>query len=79
MFLKKDGTERRMNCATNMQLIPEKFQIKTINEDGTEIPKRKKSDSAIPVFDTDKGEWRSFVKDNLKEINGQSIEEFEKN
>lgn len=79
MFLKKDGSQRNMKATTNSQLIPEEFQVKTINEDGTPVEKkeRKKSDLVIPVFDVEAGGWRSFAKANIVTVSGKTIEKFE--
>jgi hypothetical protein len=57
-FVKKDGSERVMNCT-----------LKDIPEDKT--PKgsgKKESDDSIAVFDLDKNEWRSFRFDSVKRI-----------
>lgn len=57
-FVKKDGSERVMNCT-----------LKDIPAD--KAPKgsgKKESDDAIAVFDLDKNEWRSFRFDSVKRI-----------
>jgi len=79
MFLKKDGSQRKMKATTNAMLIPKEFQVKRLNEDGTPLEKkeRKVSDLVIPVFDIEAGGWRSFTKENLRTINSITVEEFE--
>lgn len=58
VFTKKDGTQRTMKCTLSEQLIPAEQKPKQ-----TETVKR--SDDALPVFDIDKQEWRSFRYDAL--------------
>ena len=58
-FTKKDGTERVMNCTRSLTLIPEESHPKTGSAD---------TESSIRAFDLDKGEWRSFIIENIKRI-----------
>ena len=60
-FVKKDGTERIMNCTLKEELLPKK----EINSNSTQ---RKQSLGVLPVFDTDINEWRSIILDNIVEI-----------
>ena len=60
VFLKKDGSERVMNCTLLESHIPE--------PDENAKP-RKYSQEILPVWDIDKGEWRSFRLDSVLEIN----------
>jgi hypothetical protein len=59
VFRKKDGTERRMECTTSLQLIPS-----TKHPTGAGAV-RKQNDEVQKVFDLEKQEWRSFRKDSL--------------
>ena len=53
-FWKKDGTIREARATKNLLLIPDEKKPKGQVDYGIE------SYSAIPFFDLDKGEWRSF-------------------
>lgn len=57
LFLKKDGTERTMNCTLNENLIPSEK-----NPKGTG---KKQNENVVAVFDTDKNDWRSFRYDSV--------------
>jgi hypothetical protein len=59
VFTKKDGSERRMHCTRNLDLIPQALRPK-----GTGRP----STSEERVFDLNKSEWRSFRRDSLISI-----------
>ncbi len=59
-FVKKDGTERVMNCTLKEDLTKD-YEKKT---DRTKTV----SDETCPVFDLDKQEWRSFRYDSVKEV-----------
>ena len=60
-FLKKDGTNRVMNCTLQESKIQEYTKktdrVKTV------------STETCSVFDTDKNEWRSFRYDSVTQIN----------
>jgi|688.fasta_scaffold303410_3 hypothetical protein len=58
-FTKKDGTEREMRCTRAPRIIP---ADKAPKESTEEIG------SALPVFDLDKADWRSFIIENVKRI-----------
>jgi hypothetical protein len=60
VFVKKDGTERKMICTLNEDSIPSEFAPKNTG--------KAKSDDAIAVFDLEKEDWRSFRWDSVKEI-----------
>ena len=60
VFVKKDGTERKMRCTLNEESIPSEFAPKNTG--------KAKSDDAIAVFDLEKEDWRSFRWDSVKEI-----------
>ena len=59
-FIKKDGTERILNCTLKEGLAVREEKkterVKAVNED------------VLPVFDIDKQEWRSFRLDSVKQI-----------
>ena len=60
-FTKKDGTERQMHCTLSESRIPTDKQPKTQQSASD-------SGSALRVFDTDKGEWRSFRWDSITNV-----------
>lgn len=62
-FTKVDGTERVMKCTLEADKLPPVV----VKEDAKP---RKQSDStkALRVFDTERGEWRSFTIKNIKRI-----------
>jgi len=62
-FEKKDGSEREMLCTLNEGLIPVDKQPKTSSETSTRT-----IGSALPVFDINKGEWRSFRWDSINSV-----------
>ena len=61
-FIKKDGTERVMNCTTNPAIVP-KIEIKE------DTKPRKVSETTMRVFDVDIKEWRSFTTKSIKQLN----------
>lgn len=54
-FIKKDGTDRIMNCTLNMDTIPAES-----HPSGGSSPS-----NTIAVWDLDKNGWRSFRKDSI--------------
>jgi hypothetical protein len=60
VFIKKDGTERKMICTLNEDKIPSEKAPKNTG--------KAKSDEAIAVFDIESQDWRSFRWDSVKEI-----------
>ena len=62
VFTKANGDERVMSCTLNEDILPE--IVKEIEE---KAPREKNKD-ALAVWDTDKGAWRSFRWDSLKEF-----------
>ncbi len=62
VFTKVNGEERTMSCTLNEEILPE--IVKEIEE---KAPREKSKDS-LAVWDTDKGAWRSFRWDSLKEF-----------
>lgn len=61
VFIKTDGTERKMHCTLNESEIPAEFAPK-----GTT---RAKSDETCAVFDLEANGWRSFRWDSVKSVN----------
>lgn len=57
-FIKKDGTERTMNCTLMESVVPA-YEKKT-----ERIP----SSESCFVYDLDKKEWRSFRYDSIKSV-----------
>ena len=82
-FVKADGTERSMRCTLDASRIPQSVvpvtsvaspSSSTANIDGlSESRKLRKTPDphSVRVFDTEKGEWRSFRFDRLKSITAQ--------
>ena len=62
VFTKVNGEERVMSCTLNEEILPE--IVKEIEEKAP----RKKSEDSLAVWDTDKGAWRSFRWDSLKDF-----------
>jgi hypothetical protein len=58
IFEKKDGSLREMTCTKDIMLIPLKSHPK-----GGRTPNEK----VITAWDLDKQEWRSFIKENIKD------------
>ena len=63
-FTKKDGTERVLRCTTNVDLIP----LEKLSKDEHDAPIDNSPNAQIRVFETDLGEWRSFILKNLIKI-----------
>ena len=59
-FIKKDGSERLMQCTLSESKIPSEFAPK-----GSE---KAKSDEVLPVFDVENDGWRSFRWDSITKI-----------
>ena len=56
-FTKVNGEERVMDCSLQEHIIPE-----------TNESNRKQNEEVLPVFDINKGEWRSFRLDSVTNI-----------
>ena len=56
-FTKVNGEERVMDCTLQEHFIQQ-----------TEESNRKKNEEVLPVFDINKGEWRSFRLDSVTNI-----------
>ena len=57
-FTKENGEEREMKCTTNLRYIPEESVPE--NHDKKLELSRGNDRKLFVVFDTEKGEWRSF-------------------
>ena len=53
-FTKVNGEERVMDCSLQEHIIPP-----------TDSKNRKENEEVLPVFDINKGEWRSFRLDSV--------------
>ena len=60
-FIKKDGTERVMNCTLQAEQLP----VVELKEDSKP---RKESTTSLRVFDLEKTEWRSFTLKSVTRI-----------
>ena len=56
-FTKVNGEERIMDCTLQENLVP-----------ATKYTNRKQNEEVLPVFDINKGEWRSFRLDSITNI-----------
>ena len=56
-FTKINGEERVMDCSLQEHIIPP-----------TDAKNRKENEEVLPVFDINKGEWRSFRMDSIINI-----------
>jgi hypothetical protein len=66
-FTKVDGEHRDMDCTLNFSRIPSDKVPKTLQE-ATELSEQ----SALRVFDVNKGEWRSF---RIANVNAFKVKE----
>ena len=56
-FTKLNGEERVMDCSLQEHIIPP-----------TDAKNRKENEEVLPVFDINKGEWRSFRLDSIIKV-----------
>jgi len=56
-FTKVNGEERVMDCTLQEHMIPP-----------TKLSNRKENEEVLPVWDVNKGEWRSFRLDSITNI-----------
>ena len=66
VFVKKDGTERSMNCTLMADLLPPQ-EIKE------NAQPRKENEEVLAVYDLDKRAWRSFRIDAVKSVSGDTV------
>lgn len=63
-FIKKDGTERVMNCTLQPELLPAELIV----ENAEPKKERKENTDSLRVFDLEKKEWRSFIIKSVKQV-----------
>lgn len=61
IFVKKDGTERVMECTTATSLVP-------IVESAEPKREKKVNDDVMPVYDLENKAWKSFRWDSIKQV-----------
>ena len=64
-FTKVNGEERVMDCTLQEHMIPE-----------TSESNRKQNEEVLPVFDINKGEWRSFRLDSITNIESLQYQDY---
>ena len=64
-FTKVNGEERVMDCTLQEYMLPE-----TVDSN------RKQNEAVFPVFDINKGEWRSFRMDSITKIEAVEYEDY---
>ena len=70
-FVKKDGSERVMECTTNTSLVPQVLhETNTNNPVDFPAPKkeRKVNEDIMPVYDLESQAWKSFRWDSIKQV-----------
>jgi len=65
-FTKVNGEERVIDCSLQEHIIPE-----------TSESNRKQNKEILPVFDINKGEWRSFRLDSVTNIEASEYQDNE--
>ena len=63
-FIKKDGTERVMECTTSEKLVPPEPVV----EAATPKREKKPNEDVMPVYDLEAKGWRSFRWDSVKSV-----------
>ena len=64
-FTKVNGEERVMECTLQEYMLPETVESN-----------RKQNEAVLPVFDINKGEWRSFRMDSITKIEAVEYEDY---
>ena len=64
-FTKVNGEERVMDCTLQEYMLPETVESN-----------RKQNEAVLPVFDINKGEWRSFRMDSITKIEAVEYEDY---
>lgn len=59
LFLKKDGSERRMKCTLRPDLLPQQTDLKE------QVQKKTPNPDVLAVWDLEANGWRSFRLDSL--------------
>ena len=73
-FIKKDGSERVMECTTSPSLVP--FVEDSVHVTNTDnpidfpVPKKEKkvNEEVCPVYDLESKHWKSFRWDSVKQV-----------
>jgi hypothetical protein len=58
-FVKKDGTERKMECTLKPDLLPAQTDVEE------QIQQKQPKTGILAVWDLEKGAWRSFRYDSI--------------
>ena len=61
-FIKMNGEERVMSCTLNAEILPEQIDLEEA------IQKKVPNPDVLAVWDTEKGGWRSFRWDSVKDF-----------
>ena len=64
-FTKVNGEERVMECTLQEYMLPETVESN-----------RKQNEAVLPLFDINKGEWRSFRMDSITKIEAVEYEDY---
>ena len=64
-FTKVNGEERVMDCTLQEHMLPP-----------TKLSNRKENEEVLPVFDINKGEWRSFRMDSITNIEALQYQDY---
>ena len=64
-FTKVNGEERVMDCTLQENIVPP-----------TKYTDRKQNEEVLPVFDINKGEWRSFRLDSITNIEALQYQDY---
>ena len=64
-FTKVNGDERIMDCTLQEHIVPP-----------TKYTDRKQNEEVLPVFDINKGEWRSFRLDSISNIESLQYQDY---
>lgn len=59
LFLKKDGSQRRMKCTLRHDLLPQQVDLEEA------VQKKAPNPEVLAVWDMDKEAWRSFRYDSI--------------
>ena len=71
LFIKKNGSERLMNCTLNMDYVPEEMKQFQLYK-GEKVLENL---DILKVYDVDVQGWRSFILANVKYIKTNYINE----
>lgn len=69
VFEKADGTIRSMRCTRDKDVLPSDFELVPESQ-----VKRAESVDMLPVYDTEKEQWRGFSFEKLISVNGVKVE-----